>query len=63
MEKAPKRRGSLIVPSENGRRKPAGTTDQSLNEESKRDNEPNTESPKEPENLASNQGDAKSALK
>jgi hypothetical protein len=34
-----------------------------MNEESKRDNEPNAESPKEHENQASNSGDAKSGLK
>jgi len=34
-----------------------------MNEESKRDNEPNAESPKEHDHQASNSGDAKSVLK
>ena len=61
----PKRRGSLDAAPENGRRKPAGAnaTAQSVNGESKRDNELNAESLKENENQASNSGDAKSVLK
>ena len=34
-----------------------------MNEESRRDNEPNAESPKDHDNQASNSGDAKSVLK